>query len=307
MHGILLVDKPAGITSNQVVGIVKKRVRPSKVGHTGTLDPAATGLVVVLIGAGTRTLDYLDERRKRYSLEVMLGEETDTCDREGTVTRTEDPSAVTESRISEVLGDYLGVLDQVPPHFAAIKKNGVPLYKLARKGVFPELEPRKIEIFSLEMNNWAPPILELEMVCSKGTYARALARDIGRDLAVGGRLESLRRTMSGSFSIENAVTTDEIAAGGADMIAENLIPLTDALAHVPSLEAVPAEIRRLMRGNPIAVASSRMTVQKALSEQRPRLFKIVSGDGGLIVLARPQPKGAEFVLRPVRVFKAWED
>jgi len=307
MHGILLVDKPEGITSNDVVGIVKRRVKPSKVGHSGTLDPAATGLLVVLIGAGTRTLDYLDENRKSYWMLVKLGEETDTDDRDGQVIRTMDASWLSISKIEEALGSYRGVIDQVPPRYSAIKREGEPLYKLARKGVFPELAPRKVEIFVLILKSWQPPFLELEMVSSKGTYARALARDLGRDLGVGGRLEALRRTGSGPFKVEDAVPVAEISQGGALVIADRLISLTDALAHVPDLRLSSPEATRLMRGGTAVLAASRLLSLNGPRDQMPRLFKIVSASGDLLMLVRPEPSGTQVAIRPVRVFNTWRD
>ena len=155
---------------------------------------------MLLLGAGTRAVEYLDEGRKTYLMQVLMGEETDTGDREGNVIRTGDPSGITEEQIQQALHIRRGVIDQVPPHFSALKQEGVRLYKLARKGVFPELAARKVEIFSLELLKWNPPFLDLEMVCSKGTYARALARDLGQDLDVGARLENLRRNNQRSFS-----------------------------------------------------------------------------------------------------------
>ena len=307
MHGILLVDKPEGITSNDVVRIVKRRVKPAKVGHSGTLDPAATGLIVVLIGAGTRTLDYLDENRKSYWMLVKLGEETDTDDRDGQVIRTADASALTVSQIEEKLGSYRGVIDQVPPHYSAIKREGEPLYKLARKGVFPELAPRKVEIFSLVLKGWQPPLLELEMVSSKGTYARALARDLGRDLGVGGRLEALRRTGSGRFRIEDAAPLADISEGGTQVIASRLIGLSDALAHIPDLRVTSPEATRLMRGGAVVLAASRLMSSAGPRDQVPRLLKIVSASGDLLMLVRPEPSGTDIAIRPVRVFNTWRD
>ncbi|MDQ7782239.1 MAG: tRNA pseudouridine(55) synthase TruB [Desulfomonilaceae bacterium] len=307
MHGILLVDKPEGITSNDVVRIVKRIVRPSKVGHTGTLDPAASGLIVILIGSGTRTLDYLDERRKSYSLTVRLGEESDTCDREGTVIRTEDPSGIESEQIEKALESYRGVIDQVPPHYSAIKKEGTPLYKLARKGVFPSLEPRKVEIFSLSMIRWVPPFLDLELVCSKGTYARSLARDIGRDLGVGGRLETLRRTASGSFDVTEALTLDEIESGGRDVVRVHLMDLARALMHIPDLKVTEPELRRLMRGNAPAIARSRLPMSDSAFKGGERLMKIASGTGSIVILVRPEPKGTEIAVRPVKVFNTLSD
>lgn len=306
MHGLLLVDKPEGITSNEVVRLIKTCVRPAKVGHSGTLDPAASGLMVILIGAGTRTLDYLEENRKCYAMVIKLGEETDTGDREGKVTGTADVSGVSREQIEAILRTHIGVCDQVPPHFSAIKKEGVPLYKLARKGVFPDLAPRKVEIFSLVVGKWEPPFLDVEMICSKGTYARSVARDVGRDLNVGGRLERLRRTESGNFHIKDSVNVDEIVAGGAPFIKDHLISLPDALAHVPDLQAMPGEVRRLMRGSQVTLPRSRFANGISTPEQIPRIFKIVSGKGGLVILVRPEPQAAEISLRPIKVFNTWE-
>lgn len=305
MHGILLVDKPEGITSNEVVRLTKPRVKPSKVGHSGTLDPAASGLMVILIGAGTRTLDYLDENRKCYLMTIKLGEETDTGDREGKVIGTADASEVSLEHIESILHGYLGVLDQIPPHYSAIKKEGVPLYKLARKGIFPDLLPRKVEIFSLVTRKWESPFLDLEMICSKGTYARAVARDVGRDLNVGGRLERLRRTKSGHFQVEDAVSVKEIEAGGTKFIQDHLISLPDALSHIPDLQAMPGEVRRLMRGSQVTLPRSRFACTGDTLDQMPLIFKIVSGKGGLLILVRPETRAAEISVRPIKVFNTW--
>ncbi len=307
MHGVLLVDKPEGATSNEVVQTVKRYVRPAKVGHTGTLDPAASGLVVILIGTATRALDYLDESRKEYRLTVLLGEETDTDDREGTVIRTADPSAVTAERIAEVLNRYRGVFDQVPPRFSAVKREGVPLYKLARRGIVTDAPARKVEIFVLNVTSWDPPFLGLEMICSKGTYARALARDVGRELAVGGRLHTLRRIASGTFRVEDALGLDEVDKGGAAIIEARLISLSRALSHIADLTLFPTEVRKLIRGTPVSVPRTRPGVAQEPGEPQNRMFKIVSGDGNLIILVRPEPRGVDVALRPVRAFKAWED
>jgi tRNA pseudouridine55 synthase len=305
MHGILLVDKPEGITSNELVRLVKAKVKPAKVGHSGTLDPTASGLMVILIGAGTRTLDYLDENRKSYVMTIKLGEETDTCDLEGKVIRTADPSRVSLEQIEAVLPNYVGVVDQIPPHYSAIKKEGVPLYKLARKGVFPDLAPRKVEIYSLVIRKWEPPFLDVEMICSKGTYARAVARDVGRDLNVGGRLERLRRTESGHFHVDDALGADEIEAGGATVIWDHLIALPDALSHIPDLPALPGEVRRLMRGSQVTLPRSRFACDGSFVDQKPRTFKIVSGKGGLVILVRPESRAAEISVRPIKVFNTW--
>jgi tRNA pseudouridine55 synthase len=306
MHGILLIDKPEGISSGDTVKIVKRLVKPAKVGHSGTLDPAASGLMVILIGAGTRSLDYLQETPKKYRMLILFGEETDSCDREGTVISRADPSGVALEDIRELIPSFTGIIDQIPPHFSALKRDGVPLYKLARKGEFPELAPRKVEIFSLELKGWAPPLADLELTCSKGTYARSLARDIGRTLNVGGRLEKLRRIASGVFRIDDAAPLDAVLQGGAEEIRRRLIPLDEALAHIPTFQALPSETRKLMQGLKIPVIKSRLP-ETASTGGGPIIYKIASGGGSLVILVSPEPQGVDAALRPIKVFKMLEE
>ncbi len=236
----------------------------------------------------------------------MLGEETDSGDKEGSIVRTGDISQLTEDRIREALAKYHGPMDQTPPHYSAIKKDGVPLYRLARKGIFPEISARRIEIFSLELKSWASPILELALVCSKGTYARAVARDLGNDLGVGGRLEKLRRTASGSFLIENATSVEVIKEGGVRAIEERLISLPEALAHIPDLRLLPTETRLLMRGSPVALPRNRVPVTGATDAAPTRMFKIVSGAGNLVILVKIAAGERDVSVRPVRVFNTLE-
>jgi tRNA pseudouridine55 synthase len=306
MNGVLLVDKPEGITSNKVVGIVKHEVKPAKVGHTGTLDPAASGLLVITIGAATRTLDYLEENPKTYLMKVVLGEKSDTGDRDGVITDKTDSSHLTFEQIKEASSGYQGTIDQIPPHYAAIKQEGEPLYKLARKGVFPELEPRKIQIYELRIHSWAPPFLDMEVICSKGTYARALARDIGDDLQVGGRLESLRRTSAGKFHVEKAISVDSITQSGVQAIRENMMSIDGVLDHIPEFGLAPAEMKRLARGAAIPVSRVRFTNAKAKADNsatgKTRLFRASSRDGAVVILMRPSPKGSDVEMRPVKVF-----
>lgn len=304
MDGLLLVDKPAGMTSTEVVRKVKPRVKPSKVGHSGTLDPAATGLLVILIGSGTRTLDYLDERQKEYLLTIRFGEETDTCDREGEIVDTGDPSNITLEAIEKAVEGFIGLQDQVPPVYSAIKKNGTPLYKLARQGVEVEVQPRKVEIFSLDILEWTVPFLRLNMVCSKGTYARSTARDLGRELGAGGRLEDLRRTRSGRFSVDDACTVDDIVEGGRDFIADRLIDLMSALGHIPEITAMPGEVSRLAQGITVTASMERLFGIERVQDRPPTLLKAASSDGKTVVLVSPGPSGNQLALRPVKVFKA---
>jgi tRNA pseudouridine55 synthase len=302
MHGILLVDKPEGMTSNDVVRILKRLIKPAKVGHTGTLDPAASGLMVMLIGAGTRVLDYLNESPKSYALRVYLGEETDTHDAEGAVVRSCDSSKIQFNDVEEVLKRYRGLIHQVPPHFSAIKREGVPLYKLARKGIFPDLSPRKVEICSLTITRWEAPFLDLDMICSRGTYARAVARDIGRDLGVGGRIDKLRRNACGQFHITDAVTLDEIVKEGPESVGLRLIKLASALSHIPDVQASPSEMVKLMRGVPVCVAQSRLHHTGSAGPTTQQLFKVAANTGDLLILTRPVQRATEVALHPIKVF-----
>ncbi|MFQ5646000.1 MAG: tRNA pseudouridine(55) synthase TruB [bacterium] len=205
--GILIIDKPSGTSSFGVV----KRVRYSlggqlKVGHTGTLDPAATGVLVLCIGKATKLAEKLSRQDKEYQGTVKLGERTDTLDREGTILETGDCSEITAERIEQALAPYRGEISQLPPMYSAVKHKGKRLYKLARKGEEVERKARKAIIHHLQLEEFNPPYFTIRVGCSKGTYIRALADDIGRDLGCGACLWSLVRTGCGHFSLEEGIS-----------------------------------------------------------------------------------------------------
>jgi tRNA pseudouridine55 synthase len=211
-QGILVADKPDGLTSHDVVQKVRKVFGTRQVGHAGTLDPIASGVLVLLIGSATRIAQYLQEDDKEYHLTLRLGMETDTQDITGQVLAEADPSDVRQEELEKSLEKYRGPFKQVPPSFSAIKRAGQPLYKLARKGVRVEVEPREVQIHRLDLSDWELPRASLQVVCSKGTYMRTLCHDIGRDLGVGGCMESLVRVRSGAFTLEEAASLDEIVS-----------------------------------------------------------------------------------------------
>lgn len=307
MHGILLMDKPEGMTSNDLVRLLKRRVKPYKVGHSGTLDSAASGLMVLMLGAATRALEYLNETPKRYLMEVRLGEETDTCDKEGTVIRASDASAVSLEQVREVMARYIGPILQIPPHYSAIKRDGVPLYRLARKGIFPEIPPREVHIFGLELLKYEPPLLVLDLSCSKGTYARSIARDMGDELGVGGRLESLRRISSGAFHIDDAATVDEVKDQGLELISRKMVSLNAALAHMPEIKALSTEVRRLMRGCEIIVPKGRVpATDKPADGASAGFCRIASPDSRILIIVRVAQGHGGVSLRPVKVFNMLE-
>jgi tRNA pseudouridine55 synthase len=234
--GFLVIDKPEGLTSQRVVGKIKRLLGCRKVGHTGTLDPLATGVLPIALSRATRLIQYLDESRKVYSGEIELGVESDTLDRDGeVVARHSGPLDFSEEKIAAVFAAYIGRITQVAPVYSAIKQKGKPLYAYARAGVEVKPPEREIEIDSFTLLSYKPPLVAFRVVCSRGTYVRSLAADVGRDLGCGGRIWSLRREASGSFNLNQAITLaaleELVAAGGK---APLLSPFK-VLEHLPRL------------------------------------------------------------------------
>jgi tRNA pseudouridine55 synthase len=225
--GILLVDKPAGWTSHDVVAKIRNHFRFNKVGHGGTLDPLATGLLVLLIGRGTKLSNRIMGGDKTYEGTLHLGVTTDSQDRDGAVLAETDAGHITREQIEQAVSKYVGDIEQIPPMVSAIKKDGVALYKLARKGQEIEREPRAIHVHCFEVTGFRSPFVDFRIRSSKGTYVRTLAHDIGNDLGVGGSLHALRRTASGPLSIEKAFTLEEILACDRETIGEKIILLSD--------------------------------------------------------------------------------
>lgn len=211
IDGLLLVDKADGMTSHDVVQHVRRRFQFKKVGHCGTLDPAATGLLMLVIGKATKVQDLLMSEDKVYEGELTLGITTSTQDAEGEIIeRSENLDAITESDIHQAFAQYQGDFYQIPPMVSALKKDGVPLYKLARKGIEVEREPRLVTVYRHEILSVEIPRVQFEIVCSKGFYVRTYCHDIGAQLGCGGHLSRLRRTRSGNFSIESAIAWSEL-------------------------------------------------------------------------------------------------
>lgn len=243
MDGILIVDKPEGFTSHDVVARVRRILKTKKVGHTGTLDPFATGVLVLLIGKATRLAQYLDKDVKEYDALVKFGYATDTGDRTGTRLPREagERKTITPDDLIRVISGFMGEIKQVPPMYSAKKVDGQKLYELARKGETVEREPVPVTIFKLQLNqDRLPPEAEAEtfylrflVKCSAGTYIRTLAEDIGRELGPEAHLEELRRTAAGKFLLENAVTLEQLET--AEEPAAFLLSLSEAVSHLPAV------------------------------------------------------------------------
>jgi len=209
-HGYVVIDKPAGWTSHDVVARVRRVVDEHRVGHAGTLDPAATGVLPVAVGLATRTVEYLANSSKAYRAWIRFGVTTDSADRDGAVTATSDPSGLNLDAIIQALNLFRGSLFQTPPMHSAIKVKSKRLYELARQGVEIEVQAREITIHDLQVVEWSSPELCIDVECSKGTYIRALARDIGAAVGTGAYLARLVRTRAGPFALEDAISLDEL-------------------------------------------------------------------------------------------------
>jgi tRNA pseudouridine55 synthase len=236
MNGFLIFDKPAGITSHDVVAKVRRILKQKKVGHTGTLDPFATGVLPVALGEATKVIPYLDESEKEYRAVMRLGISTDTQDCTGTVIRQTNAENITEATVLKAFTEYTGSVFQVPPMFSAVKQGGVPLYKRARRGEEVERAPRLIAIHALTMNHFQPPFVTFTVRCSRGTYVRTLANDLGDFLGCGAHLVELRRTRSGAFTEAQAIQLDLLQESFAEgHLTDLLISPLQALSHLPTL------------------------------------------------------------------------
>ncbi|MFZ0546868.1 MAG: tRNA pseudouridine(55) synthase TruB [Candidatus Promineifilaceae bacterium] len=248
LGGILNMDKPAGMTSHDVVSAVRRLTLIRRVGHTGTLDPLATGVLLLCIGRATRLSEYLIGQDKRYEAVVRLGQETNTYDAEGEIA-AEKPVTADRETIEKALSHFRGPISQVPPMFSALKKDGQPLYELARKGLEVERPSREVTIYHLDLLDWTPPDLRLDVTCSSGTYIRSLAHDLGQRLGCGGHITALRRTAVGHFSVEEAISLESLTA---ENWLEHLQPADTAVAHLPAITFSTEETAALQQGQRVA-------------------------------------------------------
>lgn len=251
VDGFLVINKPAGCSSHDIVNRVRRILATKKVGHTGTLDPFATGVLPIAIGEGTKAIPFLDEGEKRYRATLQLGLVTDTLDITGTVLREADSSPVGETDLLQAMAGLTGEISQVPPMFSAIKQGGQPLYKLARKGLEVERAARRVMIKRFDLLAFAPPLACVEVHCSRGTYIRSLADDLGRMLGCGACLTELCRTMSGPFMLADALTLEQLeVVVGAGRLEQHLLTPLAILGHLPCL-GLDADQARLVRNGQV--------------------------------------------------------
>lgn len=251
VDGFLVIDKPVGITSHDVVNRVRRVLKTRKVGHTGTLDPFATGVLPIAVNEGTKAIPFLDEGEKGYEAVMLLGTVTDTLDCTGSVLQQADWSEVTLDALKAGIAALTGEISQVPPMYSAIKQGGQPLYKLARKGIEVERQPRQVTIRSFELLDCSLPLVTVRVQCSRGTYIRTLADDLGRLLGCGASLTSLRRTCSGPFRLDKALTLDELeSVVAAEKLGQHLISPREALDHLPEIVLDRDQARLVANGRP---------------------------------------------------------
>jgi tRNA pseudouridine55 synthase len=228
IDGILIVNKPEGTTSFNVVARLKRLSQEKRVGHAGTLDPIATGVLPICFGQATRITQFLTNSSKTYLAHIELGVTTDTFDRQGKIVERKDPGDVTVARIEEALTAFRGVINQVPPAFSAVKQKGRRSYELARAGVPMKLKPRRVEITKLELISYRQPLIEIKIDCSKGTYIRSLANDLGQYLGCGAHINNLARLRCGPFSMQDAMSLDEVEDAFHTYAWKNLIHPVDS-------------------------------------------------------------------------------
>ncbi|TGU70838.1 tRNA pseudouridine(55) synthase TruB [Geomonas terrae] len=293
LNGFFVIDKPAGVTSHDIVSKVRRAINQKKVGHTGTLDPFATGVLPVAVGEGTKAIQFLDESEKEYRAVLRLGIATDTQDLTGEVIAEREWSHLSPADLEGIVPQFLGLQKQLPPMFSAIKQGGVPLYKLARKGIEVEREEREVEIHSLTFEWIRLPEACFTVRCSRGTYVRTLACDIGEALGCGAHLLELRRTESGLFKEADAITIDALAAA-ADQQAL-ILPLDRALDHLRRLQLTEAGGRKV--GNGVVPGDGEFVEAPGLLQDGEQV-RLYLGERFLAVACHDRLKG----LRLMRVF-----
>ena len=268
VSGVLVVDKPVGLTSHDVVQIIRRGTGIRRAGHTGTLDPRASGVLVVLIGPAVRLSEYVSASDKRYQATIRLGSSTDTFDAEGRITSSASVENISEEQFEEILDQYVGEIEQVPPPYSAIKVGGRKAYEMARDGEEVNLVPRVIQVYSLELLEWDSPEAVVDVFCSSGTYVRSLANDLGNALGVGAHLVGLRRTKSGRFTLRDAVPLRRLQESfiAGDWY-KYLIPAAEALAEWPMVELDGDQVELVRHGHRVPAEPGSKGWARGVSEQ----------------------------------------
>ena len=298
LDGVLIAHKEAGWTSHDVVAKVRKLLGESKVGHAGTLDPGATGVLPILVGRATRIAEYLMDWDKEYRAVLRLGETTDTLDASGRLLAKNDPSGVDEDAIRRVVARFQGVQRQLPPMYSAVKVGGQPLYKTARAGKIIDRVERSITIHELDVVAVQGPDVTLRIVCSKGTYVRTLCADIGQSLGVGGHLYALERRRVGPLSIDQALTIDQLASHlTLGTLPQHVLSLDHLLSQLPAVVVNAEQAQRVVHGNPVSPAG----ISQLPVSSHPMAVRLKDEAGQLLAIGTHDTRG----LGPIKIQKVF--
>ena len=290
-NGILVVHKPEGLSSARVVAQVKKILGAKKLGHTGTLDPFATGVLLCAVNKGTRISRFFLGGDKQYKAQIRLGAKTDTYDRTGRIVETVSNAVMGRlhpDTVSSVVASFRGVQKQIPPVYSALKHEGQPLYKLARNGIKVEKPARKIEIHEISITKIDLPVIDVTVDCSSGTYIRSIAHDIGEKLGCGAHLAELCRTRSGSFALDDAVGLDMLEAMGRTRAEQEIVPLSDCLSFLPKKVMSPDLVAKIRHGQPLTVDDIGETAVRCTSDADPSVRLVDDNNTLLAVVHLPE-------------------
>jgi len=314
IDGVLVVDKPEGLTSMDVVRTVKRRFRVQKAGHLGTLDPFATGVLPVILNEATKLVPFLEGEPKEYEATLKLGEETSTDDPTGEILSRGAWNEVTSAMIECAFEPFVGAIEQMPSMFSAIKIQGKPLYRLARKGLEVERKKRTVEIFNLQIESISLPLVHFRVSCSKGTYIRTLARDIGRKIGSGSHLIRLRRLRNGPFTLERAVSWETLTTCSGPLALQPwLIDMKGALDHLPEVIGDEGLVNKIRFGRQMTVRDLPSQVLPIFGERE--WIKVTSRRNDLVAILRSEIRGMDILsldpdrvaLRPLRVFHSSQE
>jgi len=289
VDGILNINKPEGMTSFGVVAIVRKLSGVKRVGHAGTLDPAASGVLPVGIGQGTRVIEFLVNTTKTYRAEIELGIATDTYDASGRVTQQKAPAGISREQFESALNSFRGAIQQIPPMYSAVKYHGQPLYKLARSGIAVERKSRRAEVYRLEITDWQLPVATVEVECSKGTYIRSIAHDLGQLLGCGAHLKSLVRIRCGTFNIGDAISMSQIEDAFRHGYWQHFVyPLDSVLLNWGAIVVGSAVETALKNGSSVVLGNDSGGQGRRLEVQPPaeNYYRAYTSDGRLLGVLR---------------------
>ena len=300
LNGIIVIDKPGNISSAGVVRLVKKTLNAEKVGHAGTLDPFAEGVLVCCLNQATRLSGFLLHGKKKYTAVLKLGEETDTQDFSGTIVSTAKLVDVSPQTIKTVFNKFEGPIKQLPPVYSALKHKGVPLYKLARRGKPMQKPPRCVQIFDITIQEFALPLIRFEVTCSAGTYIRTLCADIGKSLGCGGHLTALKRLESSGFTLNQAISISELEKlRNSTKLSERIIRMPDALPDMPQFRADTQLAEKIRHGKMISISDLTGPNGAGRTHNSGSEIKIVDRDGDLIAILKYSEPGHRLEYRCV--------